>query len=194
MRGDAGFTKVSNELGGVISLVRPKRQLTGRSRGVAVNHVERGTPLGAAVCLGQIALHDQAAAVLHQRMAHEAQRSTGAGRLFVKLGVRVCGGGMRGIGELLALEVDLGVTVAGVRSKWGPVHFRHCPDIVEESGGYPKCPCFGNNAKRMSEGSRKGQQSYSQIVKIRFALEFFLLRVYQFCGFKNACDFCCAKC
>jgi hypothetical protein len=112
MRGDAGFAKGSNELGGVIPLVGPKCQPPGRSRGVAMHHVERGTPFGAAVCLGQITLNNQAAAVLHQRMPHEAQRRTSAGRRFVKPGLRVRGRSVGRVRTLLALEVDIGVTVA----------------------------------------------------------------------------------
>lgn len=52
MRGHAGLTQVSDEPGGVISLVCPKGQLTGRSWRMAVDHVQRGTPFGMAIRFG----------------------------------------------------------------------------------------------------------------------------------------------
>ena len=67
-----GVTQAENEARCVIPLVRPQRQLSGRSRGMAMNHVQCGLALGMAVGLGQVALHDQARAVLHQRMPDEA--------------------------------------------------------------------------------------------------------------------------
>ncbi len=44
-----------------------------------MNHAECGTPFSMAVRFGQITLDDQAAAVLHQSMADEAQHRSGAG-------------------------------------------------------------------------------------------------------------------
>ena len=79
-----------------------------------MDHVERRVPFGMAVCPGEITLHDQARAVLHQRMADEAQHRPGSGRLPVKPRVRFGGRGMGGIGPLLALEVDLGIAVLTV--------------------------------------------------------------------------------
>ena len=79
MRSDAGLPEVRDELGGVISLVRPQRQPPGRSGGMAMHHVHRGTPFGMTVSLRQVALNNQTVSVLHQRMAHEAQCRAGAG-------------------------------------------------------------------------------------------------------------------
>lgn len=76
-----------------------------------MNHVERGTMFGMAVGLGQIALNDQAAAVLHRRMTDEAQHRTGAGRFLAEPGVRVVGRGMGGVRPLLTSEVDFDIAV-----------------------------------------------------------------------------------
>ena len=82
---------------------------------MAVDHVQRGPPLGMTVGLRQIALHDQAAAVLHQRMAHEAEHRAGAGRFLVEPRVGIGGRDMRRVRPLLAPEVDLGIAVTGGR-------------------------------------------------------------------------------
>lgn len=116
MRGDAGSAQVGDQLGCIELLVSSERQAPGRSWGVAVDHVEGGAPFGMAVCLRQVTLHDQARAVLHQRMTHEAQHRAGAGGHLVKPRVRVGGRGMRGIGPLLAPEVDFGIAVLTVRA------------------------------------------------------------------------------
>ena len=44
-----------------------------------MNHVRRGAPFGMAVCLGQVALNDQATSVLHQGMTDAEQHRTCAG-------------------------------------------------------------------------------------------------------------------
>lgn len=51
-----------------------------------MDHVQRGASFGMAISLGQVTLHDQAWAVLHQRMADETEHCPGAGRLPVKTG------------------------------------------------------------------------------------------------------------
>ena len=76
-----------------------------------MNHVEGGPPFRMTVGLRQIALHDLTGAVFHQRMTHEAEHGAGVGRLFVEPGIRVGGRGMRGIGPLLAPEVDFDIAV-----------------------------------------------------------------------------------
>ena len=87
---------------------------------MAVDHVQRGTPFGTAVGPGQVALDDQAAAVLHQRMPDEAQHRAGSGRLIVEPGVRVGGRRMGGVRALFAPEIDLDVAVlAGVAEHRG---------------------------------------------------------------------------
>ncbi len=66
MRGDTGLPQVGNEVGAVITLVGPERQLAGCTRGVAVDHLRRRLALSMTVGLGDLGLHDQPFAVLHQ--------------------------------------------------------------------------------------------------------------------------------
>jgi hypothetical protein len=67
--------------------------------------------LPAAVRLDQVALQHQAAAVLHQGMAHEAQHRPCSGRLLAEPHVRVGGRGLGDAGSLSAPEADLGIAV-----------------------------------------------------------------------------------
>ena len=60
-----------------------------------MDHVQRGTSFGTAIGLGQVALDDQAATVLHQRMP--MKHIAGAGGLLVEPGIRVVGREMGGI-------------------------------------------------------------------------------------------------
>lgn len=48
-----------------------------------MQHVERGLSLGMAIGLGQVALDDQAVAVLQQGMPHAAEHCAGARRFLV---------------------------------------------------------------------------------------------------------------
>jgi len=59
MRGDTGLPEIADKVGAVIALVGPQRQPPGRSGGMAMDHVQRGAPLGVAVGLGQVALNNQ---------------------------------------------------------------------------------------------------------------------------------------
>ena len=76
-----------------------------------MDHVQRCLAFAMAVSFGQVALHDQAVAVLHQRVPKEAQHGRGAGGLLVKPRVGVSRGGMGGVGALLALEIEFGIAV-----------------------------------------------------------------------------------
>lgn len=67
-----------------------------------MDHVQRGASFGMTVSPGQVALHDQAWAVLHQRMPHEAQHRPGAWRFLVEPGLMISGQDMRGVRTLLA--------------------------------------------------------------------------------------------
>ena len=102
MRGDTGPAQILDEFGRVIALVRPQRQPSGRAGGMSVDHVEHGLPFGMAISPGQLALHDQAVAVLHQRMADEAQHGTGAEGFLVKPRVGIGHRNMRRIRAFLA--------------------------------------------------------------------------------------------
>lgn len=62
-----GVRQVGDKAGRIEPLVGSGRQVPGRSRGMAMDHIQRGAPFGMAVCLRQVALHDQARAVLHRR-------------------------------------------------------------------------------------------------------------------------------
>jgi hypothetical protein len=71
--------------------------------------------------LDQIILNNQTVVALHQRLAHETPRRTGAGRFLVKpcLGIR-----SRNVGSirtLLAVEVGLGVAVVVIGAGIGSV-------------------------------------------------------------------------
>jgi len=105
---DPGFSQVGGELCRVEARVCAQRQPPGRSGGMASDHVQRGASFGMAVDLCQFALHDQARAVLHQRVPHEAQHRPGAGRFLVEPGLGISFRGMSGIGTLLALKIDFG--------------------------------------------------------------------------------------
>ncbi len=75
---EANLPHIRGELGGIISLVCPEGQLAGLSGGMAMPHVEGGLAFRTAVSLRDLALDDQLAAVLDERMNDEAQRSAGA--------------------------------------------------------------------------------------------------------------------
>lgn len=79
MEYDAGLPTIKDELGRTISLVRSQRQAPRRSGGMAMHHVQRGTPFGMAVGSDQITLNNQPVPVFHQRMPHETQHRAGAG-------------------------------------------------------------------------------------------------------------------
>lgn len=114
MRGDAGLSEVADEVGAVVSFVRAERQPPRRAGRVVVDHAERCTTLGLAVCTRQVALDDQARAVLHQGMPHEAQDGPRARRLAVEPCVGVRGRDMRRVRALRAAEVDVGVAACAV--------------------------------------------------------------------------------
>ena len=61
-----------DEVLGVVALVGAERDRP-RPIGARLDHVQRRDPLGVAVGLGQTGVDDEAVAVLHQRMAHEAE-------------------------------------------------------------------------------------------------------------------------
>lgn len=109
---DAGLAQDGHEPGRVIPLIGTERQLPRRSGGMAMDHVQRRLALGMTVGLGQITLHDQPVAVLHQSMPHETQHGTRAGGFLVKARIRIGDRGVCGVRALLALEVDLGIAVA----------------------------------------------------------------------------------
>ena len=112
MRCDSSLSEVGDELGSVIPFVCLKCQPPGRSRGAAMHHFQGGTPFGMTVSLGEVSLNNQTVPVLHQRMAHEAQRSAGAWRFLIELCLWVRSRSVCRIRTLLSLEVDLGVAVA----------------------------------------------------------------------------------
>jgi hypothetical protein len=61
---------------------------------VSMKREPRRSTFGMAIGPGQITLRNQARAVLHQRMADEAQHRPGAGRRPAEPGIRVGRGGM----------------------------------------------------------------------------------------------------
>ena len=115
MRGHAGLPQIGDEIGAVVSLVRPERPAAGRAWCVPVDHLQCRLALGVTVGLGDLRLHDQPVAVLHQSMAHEAQYRPGAWRLLVEPRLGVSHRGMRRVRPPLPVEVDFGVAVLAGR-------------------------------------------------------------------------------
>ena len=76
---------------------------------MGMDHLQCRPAFGMAVGPGEIGLHDQAAEVLHQRMANEAQDRAGAERLLVEPRVGIGRRDMRRVRPLLAPEVDFGI-------------------------------------------------------------------------------------
>ena len=74
--------------------------------------MQRRHPLGMAVGQGQAGIDQQAVAVLHQPMPHEAQLRLLALALAVEPGIRIGGRGMRLVRSLLAMEVCFGIAPA----------------------------------------------------------------------------------
>ena len=109
MRRDAGLSQVAHEVRAVVAAVCAQRQLAGGARGMGVDHGQRGPALGMATGPCEIGLHDQATAVLHQRMTDEAQHRARAGRLLVEPRVGIGCRGMCRVRPLLTPEVDLGI-------------------------------------------------------------------------------------
>lgn len=86
---DACLAQVDDKAHGIEAAVSTQRQPPGRTRGVAVDHVERRAPFGSAIGPGKIALHDEARPVLPQSMTDEAQHRPGAGGFPVEPRVRI---------------------------------------------------------------------------------------------------------
>ena len=70
-----------------------------------------GLALSMVVNVSQVTLHNHDVAVLHQSVPDETQHGRGSTRFLVEPCVRGSGSGMRGIGRLLAPEVDFGTAV-----------------------------------------------------------------------------------
>ena len=91
---DAGLAQVGDELGRIEALVSAQRQPSGRSGGMAVDHVQCGAPFRMTVGLRQAALRDQAVAFgarlepvaarasFQQRVAEVAKHGLGVGGLL----------------------------------------------------------------------------------------------------------------
>lgn len=80
--------------------------------GTRLDHVQACHACRMAVGQRQAGVEQQAVAVLHQPMAHEAQRGLLAFPLAVEPGLGIGGRGMRVIRALLAIEVRFGIAPA----------------------------------------------------------------------------------
>jgi len=89
MRVHSDLALVGDKFGDIVALIRAERQPPIRPWRMAVDHIESSPALGMAVGLGQVALYDQTAAVLHECMSHEAQCGSGSGGFFVEA-TRLC--------------------------------------------------------------------------------------------------------
>ena len=78
---------------------------------MAVDHFERRAALGMPVGVGQLRLDDQAVAVLHQGVPHEAEDRAGPAALAEQARVGIGRRGVGGVRPPLAPEVDFGVAV-----------------------------------------------------------------------------------
>ena len=85
-----------------------------RPVGARLDHVQRRDPLGMAVGLGQTGVDDQAVAVLHQRMPHEAELGLLARPLAIEPRFRIGRRSVRLVGALLAVEIRLPVPAARI--------------------------------------------------------------------------------
>ncbi len=89
MRGHDHPSEFGDEVGAVVSLVRPKRQAPGRARGMPIDHRKCRFALAMPIGMGQLCLHDKTIPVFHKRMPHEAQHRRSARRLLVEPRIRV---------------------------------------------------------------------------------------------------------
>ena len=105
-----------DEVLGVIALVGAERDRP-RPVGARLDHVQRRDPLGMAVGLGQTGVDDEAVAVLHQRMPHEAELGFLARSLAIEPRLRIGRRGVRLVGALLAMEIRLAVPPAAWRRR-----------------------------------------------------------------------------
>src|ERR687885_480655 len=91
----------------IVVLVSPKRHPP--PPGPRADHLEPGLPLGRAAGLSETRRHDQAVAVLHQKVAHEAQLRFLAVPLAKEPRLRIARGGMRVVAPRLTPEVALAI-------------------------------------------------------------------------------------
>src|SRR5207248_9399040 len=111
MRAHLDRAQFLDEVGSIVALVAAKRDCA-RPVGKTLNHVERGQSLGMARDACQTCIDDQTRAVLHQRMADEAQLRLHPRPLTVKPGIRVGRAPMGLVAALLTLEIHRGVALA----------------------------------------------------------------------------------
>ena len=71
------------------------------------DHVQRRNPFGVAVGLGQAGVDDEAVAVLHQRVPHEAELGFLARPFAIEPRVRIGRRGVRLVGALLGSSWNL---------------------------------------------------------------------------------------
>ena len=110
MRRDNHAAEVGDEIGAVVSLVRAERQLP-REPGECAWTMSSAALLRRRRPPGKIGLHDEPAAVFHQRMTHEAQHRARPGDL-VEPGVRVRD---RGVGRVRTLSPRRSTRHCGLR-------------------------------------------------------------------------------
>src|SRR3954447_21233229 len=108
VRGHVHRPKLVDEVLCIKGLAGPERDPV-RSTGPGLDHGKPGDALGMAVGLGDAGVHDQAVAVFHERVAHEAELSFHPVALAIEPRVRISRAGMGLVRALLAAEVDLGI-------------------------------------------------------------------------------------
>src|SRR6185437_1940570 len=104
--------QVADEAAHVIGLVGAQRDTTPRAP--AIEHDQRRFALGRARRQSDRPIHNQAVAVLHQRVAHVAELGRLAVALLVEPRLGVRGAPVRLVGALLLLEAALGVAAGTV--------------------------------------------------------------------------------
>ena len=115
MRGDVDLAQLSHEILGVVSLVGAKRDPACAVR-MGLHQMQRRQALGMARGAGGERAHDQAVAVLHQRVPHEGQLSFLAAPFAIEPGVGIGGGGVGLIAAALAVEIALAVAARARRT------------------------------------------------------------------------------
>ena len=108
VRRDAHATQVGGEAAHIVGLVRRQRQAA-LARRMLLEHGDGRLPLRSAGRLRQHRLHDEARAVLHQRVPHIGELRRLPVSLAIELGIGIRRRGVRLVAALLAMVGALAV-------------------------------------------------------------------------------------
>ena len=119
MRRHVDCAKFCHVVGGIVGLVLTGRDAAAGSFALCFKHDLRGSALGGAIGMGDLAGHRQPILILHRGVAHIAKLRLLPGGLAIKSAVGVAGTGMGVVLALLTVEVRavIIVTAAVPRAK-----------------------------------------------------------------------------